>query len=146
MSARYNEIQEKACEFIAKALGIKDPKVSWSRDGMPAWCPKTNTIFLPVIPPSLTEEKVDRYLKLLKGWVDHEAGHSRFSTHDMDLSEMTPEEHKIANILEDIRVNRKMSELYPGTEYNIRESYKLCMEDIKKVDDEVAKLKDGLGT
>lgn len=126
------ELQQQACGFIAKALGIKDPKIEWTKEVRPEWNSVTNTIYLPLIPLESSKEDVDRYLTLLKGWVDHESGHSRYSDHGMKRPKLDDDVLFLANFLEDCRVDREMSKMFPGTEYNIREGYKLTFNEIRE--------------
>lgn len=66
------------------------------------------------------------YLTLVRGYIDHEAGHVRFT--DFDCSEtakttyleVAERVHVLANIFEDVYVERKLSDYYTGCKSNFR--------------------------
>ena len=56
---------------------------------------------------------------LVAGYVDHEAGHCRFSDFKV-LGQSTSNVHKcLTNIFEDVRIERRMGALYPGCASNL---------------------------
>jgi cobalamin biosynthesis protein CobT len=83
------------------------------------------TIYLPILPDALDE----RTLALLRGWIDHESAHIRYKTrhakakHDGLL-------HLVHNVLEDVRVEKMMSEEFPGSNWNLEHGRALIMDDL----------------
>jgi Mg-chelatase subunit ChlD len=72
-----------------------------------------NTIYLPPLPLDNPSVAI-----LANGYIDHEAGHVRFSDWTQPLPER-PLERSLANLLEDIRIERALGEYYPGTRDNL---------------------------
>lgn len=75
------------------------------------------TIHLPVLPldsePELT--------MMIRGYVDHETAHIRETDFDvLKQALLTPFQHNLFNILEDYRVEERLSERYPGCRENFR--------------------------
>src|SRR5262249_17504783 len=73
-----------------------------------------DTITLPCLPPDDAGAAVLAY-----GYLDHEAGHIRLSDFECFASCQSPLERDLLNILEDIRIELKMSHLYPGCRSNL---------------------------
>ncbi len=74
-----------------------------------------NTIYLPNLPQNCSEE----FLGLLRGYVDHEAAHIRYTDFDM-LSEynLTSFQKYVWNCIEDYRIEQKMAEHFEGCRTN----------------------------
>ena len=66
------------------------------------------------------------YLTLVRGYIDHEAGHVRFTDFDCGEAakttyrEVAERVHVLANIFEDAYVERKLSDYYTGCKSNFR--------------------------
>lgn len=145
MSVTHSQLQQDVCQFVAKALGLDNPKIVWTIEIKPSWDNKSNTVYLPAIPSNLDSKKIDRYFVMLRGWVDHEAAHSRFSSREIDNGKETghnPDLFLIANILEDGRVNARISDLFPGSQTNIRDAYELAIENIRNNASKIEKIQD----
>jgi len=73
-----------------------------------------DTIILPCLPPDNADAAVLAY-----GYLDHEAGHVRLSNFECFANGQSPIERDLLNILEDIRIELRMSRLYPGCRSNL---------------------------
>jgi cobalamin biosynthesis protein CobT len=71
-----------------------------------------STIWIPALPPDDEAAVI-----LARGFIDHEAGHIRFTKGTMTG---TPLEQSLQNILEDVRIERAMTERYPGAGQNLK--------------------------
>jgi hypothetical protein len=102
-----------ALPLLAQALGDKyGVKVDIGGDR--AWT-DGDTIQLPALPL----EDDGKLWILANGYLDHEASHIRFT--DFTVSRgATPLHEAISNILEDIRVDARLGERYPGCLSNTR--------------------------
>lgn len=76
------------------------------------------TIRLPALP--LDEP---RLVPLVRGYIDHECGHIRATTFDVLAHENRPLVRALTNILEDVRIEKVMSDEYPGCRYNLDEMH-----------------------
>lgn len=85
-----------------------------------------------IIIPAI-EETGEKYLTYLRGYIDHEAGHVRF-TEDGVVDGLAPLERHLWNIFEDCFVERCMSRAFIGCGANLR---RLVLEIFDK-DDELA--------
>ena len=81
------------------------------------------TIKLPAI--DLNADVTDEQAAIMRGYVDHEAGHVRHT--DFDVLKRNKHKlegnkllHSCANALEDVWLESKVREEYPGSEYNLR--------------------------
>lgn len=100
----------RSLPFVAKALGDKmGVKVQISGDG--AWT-NGDVINIPVLP-----EDNDKAAILARGYLDHEAGHIRF-TECSHISSI-PIAHNLANAIEDVRIEKLMGETFPGCKSNL---------------------------
>jgi len=101
----------KSLPVVAKALGeqMGVKVIVWGEIA------KTNgeVIFLPQLPEDDEEATL-----LARGFLDHEAGHVRLT--DFEVSEDDPYHANLANIIEDIRIEQGMGQLYPGCAVNLR--------------------------
>ena len=82
---------------------------------------KKPTIIIPAV-----DAGDDNYLVLLRGYIDHEVGHVRFTKHE-ELSSLANEQCSgagalriLSHIYEDIYVERLMGQCFPGCRRNIR--------------------------
>lgn len=65
----------------------------------------------------------EKYVDTMRGYIDHEAGHVRFSDMDVLVQTMTNEPwfvRSALNIFEDVYVEKKMSRNFPGCARNLR--------------------------
>lgn len=77
------------------------------------------TIYLPSLPEDMPED----LLGALRGWADHECSHALFTQVEVGgefSKKHGPAAFSILNTLEDARIERLMSEKYPGSGINIR--------------------------
>lgn len=58
-------------------------------------------------------------LLLLRGYLDHECGHARWTNFNAPSSTMDPLIHTLANIFEDVRVEALMSDAFEGAKENL---------------------------
>ena len=58
-------------------------------------------------------------LLLLRGYLDHECGHARWTDFNAPTSTMDPLIHTLANIFEDVRVEALMSDAFEGAKENL---------------------------
>ncbi|ORJ61325.1 VWA domain-containing protein [Geothermobacter hydrogeniphilus] len=72
------------------------------------------TIYLPTLP-----EDNDEAVILARGFLDHEAAHVRLTDFSVEKGS-TPLMAGLANIIEDVRIEKKMGQLYPGCAVNLR--------------------------
>ena len=98
---------------LADVLGKKFG-VTISFSGDTAWTNGAH-INMPALPLDANKE----LLRLIRGYIDHEAAHVRETDFPLlQTSFLTALEHHIANILEDWRVEQKLSEIFPGSRHN----------------------------
>jgi len=82
------------------------------------------TIYLPALPLD------DKNMSILaNGFIDHESGHVRLTDMSVIKKIKTPFEKSIWNILEDIRIEKAMSFLYPGCKTNLNSLVRVFIED-----------------
>ena len=72
-----------------------------------------------IIIPAI-EETDEKYLTYLRGYIDHEAGHVRFTDDGVDIKGLGPLERHLWNIFEDCFVERRMSRAFAGCGANLR--------------------------
>ncbi|HAS88874.1 MAG TPA: hypothetical protein DCS48_06155 [Desulfovibrio sp.] len=68
--------------------------------------------------PSLPSSGDDALLGLVRGFIDHESAHIRYTDFSVLKGEITPLEKHIWNSLEDWRVENKLAEIFPGCRQN----------------------------
>ncbi len=75
------------------------------------------TVNIPALPLDADSE----VLGMVRGYIDHEAGgHLRFTDFDVRFEEpLNPAEHFIWNAIEDWRVEKALSDVYPGCKANL---------------------------
>jgi len=71
------------------------------------------TIYLPELPKDDAEA-----ILLARGFLDHEAAHVRLT--DFSVTENDPYLKNLTNIIEDVRIEKEMGQLYPGCAVNLR--------------------------
>ena len=107
-----NKLLIKTLPIVASALGKKyGVKVSVRADMTTAATDGKN-IYLPVLPDT------DEALRLARGYIDHESAHIRYTDFSVDLGKGLKK--SIINILEDIRIEQKMSRDLPGCKINLK--------------------------
>ena len=75
------------------------------------------TIHLPVLPLDSEPELIT----MIKGYTDHESAHIRETDFEiLRKANLTPFQHNLFNILEDWRVEERLSARYPGCRRNFR--------------------------
>lgn len=84
-----------------------------------------STIYLPALPLGVEVDEKSR--KIIRGYSDHEAGHLRHTDREVieanePLLRANPKLHQIWNALEDVWLERRVIEEYPGSVENIRET------------------------
>ncbi|MES1933238.1 von Willebrand factor A [Salinisphaera shabanensis T35B1] len=99
----------KSLPIVAKILGDKYG-VRVAIGGSQA-CTDGQTIYLPALPADDEKAAV-----LVRGYIDHEAAHVRFTEGGLEGS---PLERALQNILEDIRIERRIGKRFPGCVGNL---------------------------
>ena len=70
--------------------------------------------------PSLPLDADDNLLALVRGYIDHESGHIRFTDHDAMLAaRMDTVTQFLWNCIEDWRIENRLAEMYPGCKQNL---------------------------
>ena len=71
--------------------------------------------------PGLPAQTDDTFLGLVRGYIDHEAAHIRYTDFELLRSESIPPlTTHIWNILEDWRVEKRLAEIFPGCRRNFK--------------------------
>lgn len=104
--------------LIAKALGRKYGLNVVISSSVQVPCTTGKTIYLPVLPDGQSRETA----ALLNGFIDHEAGHVRYTDFE-SYKGLNKLEQMFANVLEDPRVERLISRAYPGCRFNLDAMY-----------------------
>lgn len=132
-----------ALPLIAKALGRKyGINVVISRS-VQVPCTEGRTIWLPAMPTGNQQKAT----ALLNGYIDHEAAHVRFSDF-AQIQGCTSLERLFANVLEDPRVERRLTDVYPGCRHTLDALYEATQteteHDIAASSDALAIITQGL--
>ncbi len=70
--------------------------------------------------PSLPMDADENLLALVRGYIDHESGHIRFTDHEaMVAAKMDNVTQFLWNCIEDWRIENKIAEVYPGCKQNL---------------------------
>jgi len=77
-----------------------------------------SVIFLPALNDGV--EVDDVHQAVMRGYVDHEAGHVRHTNFDVIGRSTSKLERALVNCLEDVRIERKVIDEYPGAERNLK--------------------------
>ena len=133
-----SEILRNEVEKLANTLGgAEDIKVVWEGDSeLP---PRTDgkTVYLPAIPEG--EEVSDELTTLYRGFIDHEAGGHVRSTdfkcwkETLKSLEGNPTFNivkSLTNLLEDARIEKKLTDDLPGTKRNLTATAEMATEGI----------------
>ncbi|RLD03302.1 MAG: VWA domain-containing protein, partial [Chloroflexi bacterium] len=72
-------------------------------------------IYLPELPKDDAEATL-----LARGFLDHEAAHVRLTDFSVINNDNNPSLKNLINIIEDIRIEQKMGQIYPGCAVNLR--------------------------
>lgn len=107
---------ERTARMLSQSYGIN---VVWKAGEV-----KTDgkTIYLPTLP----DDAPDDLLEAIQGYLDHETAHILFTDFKAATShrpELTDEEMHCVNIVEDVRVEAAISQLFPGSPYNLRRAH-----------------------
>ena len=94
-------------------------------EGERAFTDNESMINLPALPMGVEIDEKSR--KIIRGYSDHEAGHLRHTDKEVlkkneKLMRANPKLHQIWNALEDVWLERRVIEEYPGAMENIRET------------------------
>ena len=70
--------------------------------------------------PSLPMEADETVLALVRGYIDHESGHIRYTDYNaIYTAQMDAVTKHIWNSIEDWRIENKLAEIYPGCRHNL---------------------------
>ena len=129
----WRNIRNRLIVFGRAVQGVSPYRVLIEPD--PGKCPSGYCHFTkreiaanPNIFPSLTPK--DQY-QLTKAILTHEAGHRRFTT----PNKLSPLVHQVANILEDERIERQMSEEFAGVRWLVRRLSRTLFGESKPIDE-----------
>ena len=119
---KFDEFRDEA-EGTSRTLG-RNFKVSLTFEGDGAFTDRTR-VNLPMLPDEL--ELSDKTVRVTRGYIDHEAsGHQRHTDldsmdaiHDWATRENKHAVPKIANAMEDIRIEPRVIREYPGSKKNL---------------------------
>lgn len=82
-------------------------------------CTDGKTIYLPPLPPNADP----KFIEAVHGFLDHEAAHVLFTDFSLpEVKNLTEHEFSCVNVVEDLRIERKMIDLFPGSEANLAAS------------------------
>ena len=71
--------------------------------------------------PALSLDSEPELITMIKGYCDHESAHIRETDFEiLRKAKLTPFQHNLFNILEDWRVEERLSARYPGCRENFR--------------------------
>lgn len=107
---------ERTARMLSKEYGIR---VVWK--GTQAMT-DGRTITLPVLP----DNAPDALLEAVQGYLDHETAHiifTDFSALTRQNPKLTPEQHLCVNTVEDVRIEARMGNIFPGSPYNFRKCH-----------------------
>ena len=103
----------KSLPIVAKAMGDQ-MGVNVVIRGVEAMT-NGKTIYLPELPKDDAEATL-----LARGFLDHEAAHVRLTDFSVINNDNNPSLKNLINIIEDIRIEQKMGQIYPGCAVNLR--------------------------
>jgi hypothetical protein len=106
-----NRLLVKSLPIVAAAMGKKHGVTVSIREDMTTAATNGKQIFLPVLPDT------DEALTLARGYIDHESAHIRYTDFEINMGKGLRK--SIINILEDIRIEQKLSCELPGCKINL---------------------------
>lgn len=112
LNSSYQAITSQKLEKLAHIIG-RNHNVQVVFQGTQAYT-NGKRIVLPAM-----GEPSDELYRDLQGYLDHEAGHIRFTNFQAFQSICSPFKHELANVLEDFRIEREMVRHYPGCRYTL---------------------------
>ena len=116
---RRSQAIQNALPILARAIGRKlDVNVAIGGDA--AWTDGTR-IQLPTLP--FSEPEVET---LAFGYLEHEAAHVRYTE---EVEPSSPLHHSLCNVLEDVRIEGRLGEEYPGFAATLRDLVALLVRD-----------------
>ena len=116
---RRSQAIQNALPLLARAIGRKlDVNVAIGGDA--AWTDGTR-IQLPTLP--FSEPEVET---LAFGYLEHEAAHVRYTE---EVDSLSPLHHTLCNVLEDVRIEGRLGEEYPGFAATLRDLVALLVRD-----------------
>ena len=122
-----NDLLISASEKVARALADQsDVTVNF----VPGVCPYVDMVTKVITLPLLPEDIPDSLMTSLRGWIDHESGHLKYSSIEMLKKIKDEREHAIVNTVEDCRVDSLQTKRGIGIYKNIKHSYISAMKDI----------------
>jgi len=80
-----------------------------------------------IVLPSLGDDLIEPKKLVLWGYLAHEAGHIRFT--DFEIRAGSPLLKHLVNILEDVRIEERMIDLYPGTRKTMDATARYCLDE-----------------
>ena len=116
-------LNEHTLQLTAAALG-RQYKINVVFDGDQAFT-NGRTIVIPQMAIPQNKKQAQVLLAKIRGYIDHEASHLRWTEFGIMKSQESPEHHDMTNILEDIRVEKQLGKFYPGCKENLAELVKI---------------------
>lgn len=122
------DILVSAQEKVAKALSDHGNVTVVFKPGA---CPQADVekkiITLPLMPEDISDET----LALLRGWIDHESGHMKYTEKIVLDSKPSKRDELIMNVVEDCRIEKLQTERGLGIYKNIRNGYDVSINALK---------------
>lgn len=82
--------------------------------------------------PNIPDDASDELLMAIQGFIDHECGHilDTLFAAQMAVSKKGPEVYNLWNIIEDVYIERRMRERFPGAAYNLERMHHFFLNHI----------------
>lgn len=103
-------------KLLAKLLAEENISVEFKKTTTAGFDTKSRILILPILKEGLSEEIISLFIM-------HEVGHALFTPNDEWLESIKTHKKSIVNILEDIRIERKIQVRYPGSKSNFIKGY-----------------------
>lgn len=103
-------------KLLAKLLAEENISVEFKKTTTAGFDTKSRTLVLPILKEGLSEEIITLFIM-------HEVGHALFTPTEEWLACLSTHKKSIVNILEDVRIERKIQVRYPGSKSNFIKGY-----------------------
>jgi cobalamin biosynthesis protein CobT len=112
-------LMRSAVERVVGLLTASKIKVTMRGSGAYVQYSSTGAIEL-VNLPCIADDASDEFLAAVQGFLDHEVAHVLFSDpKDASYAKMDPRVVSLADIIEDVYIERRMAGVYSGSEFNL---------------------------
>lgn len=103
-------------KLLAKLLAEENITVEFKKTSTAGFDTKSRVLILPILKEGLTDDIVNLFIL-------HEVGHALFTPNDQWIESIKTHNKSIVNILEDVRIERKIQQRYPGSKSNFIKGY-----------------------